>query len=150
MAERQLEGLMSVTLEKIKEMTGSNTIIGEPIVVDGATILPVSKVTFGYASGGSDLPASQKELFGGGTGGGVSITPIAFLVIQNGNVKVLPVQPYQGAADRVVGMVPDVLDKVSGLVSSRSKKASEENAPEGASAPESAPETGMDADACGG
>ena len=55
MAERQLEGLMSVTLEKIKEMTGSNTIIGEPIVVDGATILPVSKVTFGFAGGGSDL-----------------------------------------------------------------------------------------------
>ena len=69
MAERQLEGLMSVTLEKIKEMTGSNTIIGEPIVVDGATILPVSKVTFGFAGGGSDFGAkTTKELFGGGTG----------------------------------------------------------------------------------
>ena len=73
-------------------------------------------MTFGYASGGSDLPATQKELFGGGTGGGVSITPIAFLVIRSGDVKVLPVQPYQSTADRVVGMAPDLIDKVSGLV----------------------------------
>ena len=147
MAAKPISELTDSSMKNLQSLIDSNSVIGKAVTTpDGTTILPVSKVTFGYASGGSDLPASQKELFGGGTGGGVSITPIAFLVIQNGNVKVLPVQPYQGAADRVVGMVPDVLDKVSGLVSSRSKKASEENAPEGANAPEAAPETGMDAD----
>ena len=147
MAAKPISELTDSSMKNLQSLIDSNSVIGKAVTTpDGTTILPVSKVTFGYASGGSDLPASQKELFGGGTGGGVSITPIAFLVIQNGNVKVLPVQPYQGAADRVVGMVPDVLDKVSGLVSSRSKKASEENAPEEAAAPESAPETGMDAD----
>ena len=147
MAAKPISELTDSSMKNLQSLIDSNSVIGKAVTTpDGTTILPVSKVTFGYASGGSDLPASQKELFGGGTGGGVSITPIAFLVIQNGNVKVLPVQPYQGAADRVVGMVPDVLDKVSGLVSSRSKKAPEENAPEGAPAPESAPETGMDAD----
>ena len=143
MAAKPISELTDSSMKNLQSLIDSNSVIGKAVTTpDGTTILPVSKVTFGYASGGSDLPASQKELFGGGTGGGVSITPIAFLVIQNGNVKVLPVQPYQGAADRVVGMVPDVLDKVSGLVSSRSKKAPEENAPEGA------PEAG--ADACGG
>lgn len=80
MAERPLEGMMSVTLDKIREMVGSNTIIGEPITLEGTTILPVSKVTFGFASGGSDFGAkTTKELFGGGSGAGVSVTPVAFL-----------------------------------------------------------------------
>ena len=79
------------------------------------------KVTFGYASGGSDLPSSQKELFGGGSGGGVSITPIAFLVIKDGNIKLLQVQSFANTADRVVGMVPEVVDKVTDFVSGMKK-----------------------------
>ena len=82
-------------------------------------ILPVSRVSFGFGTGGGDLPATQKELFGGGTGGGVSITPLAFLIVKNGDVKLLQVQSYSNTADRVVGIVPEVVDKVSGLINSK-------------------------------
>ena len=83
MAEHPVQGLMGATVEKIREMADANTIIGTPIAVDAATtIIPVSKVTMGFASGGSDVGAkATKEMFGGGSGAGVSITPIAFLVV---------------------------------------------------------------------
>ena len=117
MAERQLEGLMSVTLEKIKEMTGSNTIIGEPIRVDGATILPVSKVTFGFAGGGSDFSAkTTKELFGGGTGAGVSVTPVAFLIIKDGSVRTVQLADPSSTVDRALNMLPELVDKLSGML----------------------------------
>lgn len=117
MAERQLEGLMSVTLEKIKEMTGSNTIIGEPIVVDGATILPVSKVTFGFAGGGSDFGTkTTKELFGGGTGAGVSVTPVAFLIVKDGNVRTVQLADPSSTVDRALNMLPELVDKLSGML----------------------------------
>ena len=87
MAEHPIEGIMGVTMEKIRQLVDANTIIGEPITVDGATIIPISRVTFGFASGGSDVGAkTNKQMFGGGTGAGVSIAPIAFLVISGGNV----------------------------------------------------------------
>ena len=110
-------------MTKIREMVDSNSVIGREIVTpDGTVILPVSKVSFGFGSGGGDLPSSQKELFGGGTGGGVTITPLAFLIVKNGDVKLLQVQSYNNTADRVVGMVPDVVDKVSGLISGNKKE----------------------------
>ena len=88
MAEHPIEGIMGVTMEKIRQLVDANTIIGEPITVDGATIIPISRVTFGFASGGSDVGAkTNKQMFGGGTGAGVSIAPIAFLVISGGNVR---------------------------------------------------------------
>ena len=80
MSEKNLEGLLNVSLENIKGLVDSNSIIGSPITTpDGTTIIPVSKVSFGFASGGSDFPsASPKEMFGGGSGGGVTIQPMAF------------------------------------------------------------------------
>ena len=81
MAEHPIEGIMGVTMEKIRQLVDANTIIGEPITVDGATIIPISRVTFGFASGGSDVGAkTNKQMFGGGTGAGVSIarwTPLS-------------------------------------------------------------------------
>ena len=110
-------------MKNLQTLIDSNSVVGDPITTpDGTTILPVSRVSFGFGTGGSDLPATQKELFGGGSGGGVSITPVAFLVIQNGSVKVLQIQSFSSAADRVVGMVPDVIDRVSGFVSGMGKK----------------------------
>ncbi len=105
-------------MKNLQTLIDSNSVVGDP----STTILPVSRVSFGFGTGGSDLPATQKELFGGGSGGGVSITPVAFLVIQNGSVKVLQIQSFSSAADRVVGMVPDVIDRVSGFVSGMGKK----------------------------
>ena len=118
--------LTESNMKNLQALIDSNSVIGREIVTpDGTVILPVSKVSFGFGSGGGDLPSSQKELFG--TGGGVTITPLAFLIVKNGDVKLLQVQSYNNTADRVVGMVPDVVDKVSGLISgSKKEKPAEE------------------------
>ena len=109
--------LTESNMKNLQALIDSNSVIGREIVTpDGTVILPVSKVSFGFGSGGGDLPSSQKELFGGGTGGG------AFLIVKNGDVKLLQVQSYNNTADRVVGMVPDVVDKVSGLISGNKKE----------------------------
>ena len=118
-----IEGLMNTAMQKIKEMVDVNTIIGDPIhVSDTITIIPVSKVSFGFASGGSDLPSKQpKELFGGGSGAGVSIDPLAFLVINGDQVQLLQYSAPSGSADRAVSLVPDLIDKVSSLFSKGKK-----------------------------
>ncbi len=122
MSEQQnhpIEGLMETTMEKIKQMIDVNTIVGNPITTsDGTTIVPVSKVSYGFASGGSDIPsknAQNKQVFGGGSGAGVSITPIAFIAVYKGEAKILRIDSDSTTADRVVNIVPDVIDKVSSL-----------------------------------
>ncbi len=88
----------------------------------GTTIIPVSKVTYGFASGGADFPSkSNKELFGGGGGAGVTITPVAFLVINNGDVTLKHITAYDNAAERVVNLVPEMFDKVTGLMNKTKK-----------------------------
>lgn len=123
--EHPINGLMDVTLEKIRQMVDSNTIIGSPInTADGTTILPVSKVTYGFTSGGSDFVSSKapKDLFGGGSGAGVSITPVAFLVLREGNVRLIQIADKNSSFDRVLNMVPDVMDRVQGFVDKRGPK----------------------------
>ncbi len=117
MSEHPIQGLMGTTMQKIREMVDVNTIIGEPILLpDGTTIIPVSKVSFGFASGGSDLPTKQlKELFGGAGGAGISIQPLAFLVVCNGNVKLLQMTNGQNATNNMINMVPEVMDKIGEL-----------------------------------
>ena len=119
MAEHPIQGLMGITMQKIKEMVDVNTIIGEPIVTaDGTTIIPVSKVTFGFASGGSDLPTKDpKETFGGGSGAGVTLQPLGFLVVKDGNVKLLQMSTSSNTADKIVNAVPDVIEKLSEVFS---------------------------------
>ncbi|MBQ7966054.1 MAG: GerW family sporulation protein [Ruminococcus sp.] len=117
--DHPINSLMDTTMKKIKEMIDVNTIIGDPITTpDGTTIIPVSKVSYGFASGGSDLPTKKdnKDCFGGGSGAGVTINPVAFLYVSKGNVKLIPIEKYDGAVDRIVGMVPEVIDKVSDLI----------------------------------
>lgn len=116
--DHPINSLMDTTMKKIKEMIDVNTIIGDPITTpDGTTIIPVSKVSYGFASGGSDLPTKKdnKDCFGGGSGAGVTINPVAFLYVSKGNVKLIPIEKYDGAVDRVVGMMPDLVDKVTDL-----------------------------------
>ncbi|WP_444660157.1 GerW family sporulation protein [Caproiciproducens sp. R2] len=119
MSDHPIEGMMNTTLEKIKQMVDINSIVGDPITApDGSIIIPISKISYGFASGGSDFPSkvqSEKNFFGGGTGAGVSINPVAFITICNGSVKMLQIDPYNNTADRVIGMFPDVVDKISGL-----------------------------------
>ncbi len=123
MSEHPIQGMMDTSMQKIKEMVDVNTIIGEPIhCPDGTMIIPVSKVTYGFASGGSDFPTkTAKDLFGGGSGAGITISPVAFLTVSNGEVKLLPVAPANNTADRVVEMVPSVVDKVSALFKKEKK-----------------------------
>lgn len=118
MAEHPIQGLMGITMQKIKEMIDVDTVVGNPITTpDGTTIIPVSKVSFGFASGGSDLPTSSpKETFGGGGGAGITLQPLAFLVVREGDVKLLQFTTSSNTADRIVNSVPDVIDKISDLI----------------------------------
>lgn len=124
MAEHPINDLMDTTLEKIKDMVDVNTIIGTPISTpDGVTLIPISKVSYGFASGGSDLPTkTEKELFGGGSGAGISITPIAFLVISGSDVKMVHISVDSNTADKVVSLVPDLVDKISAMFHKDKKK----------------------------
>ena len=118
MAEHPIQGLMGVTIEKIRDMVDTSTIIGDPIHVDDTTtIIPVSRVTFGFASGGSDVaPQSSKQMFGGGSGAGVSVTPVAFLVVSNGNVRTVQLVEKVSAVDNVIASLPELVDKVAALI----------------------------------
>ena len=116
--EHPIGSLMDTTMEKIKEMIDVNTIIGEPITSpDGTLIIPVSKVSYGFAAGGSDLPTKKenKDRFGGGSGAGVTIQPVAFLTVYQGDVRLVSVDREEGTADKLVNMIPDVLKKVKGV-----------------------------------
>lgn len=109
-----LSDLMRSTMEKVHEMVDTNTIVGQPITTpDGVTLIPISKVSFGFGGGGGDYGKSPKESFGGGAGAGVKIDPVAFLVIKDGVTRMLPVSAApKTTVDRIVDMVPDIMDKV--------------------------------------
>ena len=128
-----LENMMDTTMEKIRQMVDVNTIIGEPVICpDGTVIIPVSKVSYGFASGGSDLPnknGNSKDNFAGGSGAGGSIQPVAFLVVNNGNVKMLNME-FDGAVDRVISMIPDITDKVGELFKKTGKGRKKDDVPE--------------------
>ena len=120
MAEHPIQGLMNITMEKVHQMVDSNTIIGKPITTDdGTTILPVSKVSFGFASGGTDFDgknAANKDLFGGGSGAGVNIQPVAFLVVKDGCVRTIQLTDGSNSVDRALTMLPELVDKLAALV----------------------------------
>ena len=110
----QLNDLMQTAMEKVREMVDTNTIVGQPITTpDGVTLIPISKVSFGFGGAGVDYGKTQPKDFGGGSAAGVKIDPVAFLVIRDGITRVLPVAvPPVSTLDRVVEMVPDLMDKV--------------------------------------
>ena len=119
----KLPNMLDSTIQKIKEMVDVNSVIGEPISTpDGVTIIPVSKVSVGFGGGGSDFvnKSGGENPFGGGVGGGVKVTPICFLIVKDGNVRMMTVaQPANTTADRIVEMVPDTIDKLTSYLDSR-------------------------------
>ena len=121
MSEKNLEGMINISLEKVKGMVDSNSIIGAPISIqDGTTIIPVSKVSVGFGCGGSDFPsASPKEMYGGGTGGGVTIQPVAFLILKGESVRMIQIADKNNIAERVANMVPDAIDTISGIINKK-------------------------------
>jgi len=123
MERHPIGDLTEVTLTKIKEMVDVNTIVGQPITTpDGTTLIPVSKVTFGFGSGGSDMPLKEGSGFGGGNGAGVKIDPVGFLTISDGVVKMLNITaPASTTVDRLVELVPEIIDKVEQLIEKHKK-----------------------------
>ena len=127
MAEHPIQGLMNVTMDKIRQMADSNTIIGKPIKTDdGTTILPVSRISFGFASAGTDFDgknAANKDLFGGGSGAGVNIQPVAFLVVKDGCVRTIQLSDGSNTVDRALTMLPELVEKLTALLKKEEKKA---------------------------
>lgn len=125
---QNLPNMLDSTIAKLREMVNANTVVGDPITTgDGVTIIPVSKISIGFGGGGSDFVSKNlnqhENPFGGGLGAGVKVTPVAFLVINQGNVRMIPVAtPANTTADRLVEMVPDTLDKIASFVDSRTEK----------------------------
>jgi len=128
---QKLPNMLDSTIAKIREMVDVNSVVGEPITTpDGVTIIPISKVSVGFGGGGSDFVSKNvnhhDNPFGGGVGAGVKVTPVAFLIVKEGNVRMLPVAaPANTTADRLVEMVPDTLDKIAAFVDSRLEKKGE-------------------------
>ena len=118
--------VLQTTMNKIREMVDANTVVGQPITTqDGVTLVPVSKLSFGFATGGSDFGKVQPHNFGGGAGAGVNVIPVAFLIVKDGNVKILPVAPPpEDNVSRAVELVPEMFDKVTGYID---KKKAEKN-----------------------
>ncbi len=114
-----IQNIMNTTMDKVKSMASAEVIIGDPMKLsDNITAVPISKVSYGFASGGSDFASkSNAKLFGGGGGAGMSITPIAFLIMQNDNVKILPISSDPTSVDKMISMIPDLYDRAVGLFS---------------------------------
>ena len=119
---QKLPNMLESTIQKIREMLDVNTVVGTPITTpDGVTIIPVSKVSVGFGGGGSDFASKNTENpFGGGVGGGVKVTPVCFLVVKDGNVRMLSVPtPANSTTERIVEMLPDTLDKITAYLDSK-------------------------------
>ena len=120
--------LMSDTMEKVRQFVDANTVVGTPIQAEGVTIIPISRVSMGFASGGADFTTKNQKpdmdnCFGGGGGAGVNVTPVAFLIVHGDNVRLMPLYPpAYTTVDRVVELVPDLVDKVSALLKEKKEE----------------------------
>ena len=144
MSERPIEGMMNTTLEKIRQMVDVSTVVGEPIALpDGTTVIPVSKVSYGFASGGSDIRSkhpSESGYFGDGAGAGATVTPVALIVSKDGQLRIQQVEPYTSAMDRAVAVLPDIVEKIGALLNLAAGKDSEEKKSEQAENKPAVPE----------
>ena len=117
MGNEQIQGILDITLEKVRALADTQTIIGDRIeMADGVTVVPISKLSLGFGAGGTDFPSkSDREMFGGGGGAGVNITPVAFLVAKGGDVRLLQISKETDSIGKAVSLIPDLFDKVTGL-----------------------------------
>lgn len=129
-----LSELMRTTLESVRAMADANAIIGTAIETDGVTLIPVSRLSFGVAGGGTEFSTKKQQMggdnaFGGGSGASAKLEPVAFLVIRDGGVKLLPVAPPPATTvDRVIDTVPEVVDKVTDFIAKQQEKKEEQAA----------------------
>lgn len=129
-----LSELMRTTLESVRAMADANAIIGTAIETDGVTLIPVSRLSFGVAGGGTEFSTKKQQMggdnaFGGGSGASAKLEPVAFLVIRDGGVKLLPVAPPPATTvDRVIDTVPEVVDNVTDFIAKQQEKKAEQAA----------------------
>ena len=123
-----LSELMDTTMSKIHEMVDSNAIVSEPIVTpDGVTVIPISRLSFGFGSGGSDY-GKESDKFGGGGGAGVKIDPVAFLIVRNGQTNLMTVtSPATTTVDRIVEMTPQIIDRVEDMINKKKEEKEEKD-----------------------
>lgn len=128
MSNHPIEALMKTTMESLKDMVDVNTIVGDPVETpDGTVIIPISRVSFGFASGGGEYTVKndkktqeggeggEKLPFAGGTGAGVSVQPVAFMVVGNGNMKLMPVDQNATMIDSIINFAPKLLDRIQAM-----------------------------------
>ena len=121
--DHEITMVLSATMNKIKEMVDTNTVIGKAIVTpDDITLIPLSRVSFGFASGGTEFPTKDQSGVGAGSGAGVKVEPIGFLIIKDGNVRMLNVAPTNNTVDRIIDMAPSVIDRVDQFIDKRKKE----------------------------
>lgn len=137
MSNHPIEGLMKTTMESLKQMVDVNTIVGDPVETpDKTVIIPISKVTFGFASGGGECNlrvdqesdeeiSKEKRPFAGGTGAGISVKPVAFLVVENGQTKLLQADQNASIIENLINFAPKFLDKIQSMVEGKSKNKEE-------------------------
>ncbi len=128
--ENKVESVLGGALEGLKKMVDVDTVIGDPIKVnDEVSLIPISKISCGFVSGGSSFGKTEtKENFGGGAGGSVKVTPVCFLVVRGDSVRMLPVSESESGADKIIDMVPDVLNKISDFIQTKKAEKEEKNA----------------------
>ena len=124
MSENNLKNLMDSTMGNLRNMIDADVIIGSPLNAGEVTLYPISKVAFGLASGGSDFPSkTQKDLFGGGGGAGVTITPVAFIAVSGQNIRMMPIYNEMTSLDKAINMAPELIDKVKEVFTKDKKEA---------------------------
>ena len=117
MSENNINAIIDVTMDKLRTMVDADTILGTPVTVGDNTVIPISKVSFGLAPGGTDFPSkSEKTSFGGGGGAGVTITPIGIIAMSSGNVKFIPVNNEVTTLDRALQALPEIIDKLKAII----------------------------------
>ena len=127
MENTNISSLMETTMNKISDMVDVNTVVGAPITTpDGITVIPVSRISYAFATGGSDFRVKEKPGFGGGNGAGVKIEPIGFLVIKEGNVRMIGITPpANNSVDRVIEKAPEFMDTIENVIKKRKPGAAE-------------------------
>ena len=122
MSESKIKGILDTTMEKLRGMVDAEVITGKPMEVGNITLIPVSRVSFGLATGGSDFPSKTgAELFGGGGGAGVTVVPVAFIVISGDNVKMMPIYNDLTTVEKAISMTPEIIEKAKELFPKKDK-----------------------------
>ena len=112
---KEVQELLGISMEKLREMVSADTVVGSPLVIDGVTLIPVSRITCGLVGGGADQ-LTANATFAGGSGAGINVMPLAFIVVRDGQVTVQPIKSHPDVLDSAISMIPGTVDKLVGMI----------------------------------